>query len=55
LQRAIQSQPGVDTKHHKVQRLNVLFAERPLSIIKAIANGQVDRLRGFSDAFKLRD
>jgi hypothetical protein len=47
-------EPATDELHYFVTSISRIYADRPMAVIKAITEAPNDKLRAFSDAFKLR-
>jgi hypothetical protein len=47
-------EPANDELRGLVNSISQIYADRPMAVIKAITEGPNDKLRAFSDAFKLR-
>jgi hypothetical protein len=48
-------EPATDELHYLVNSVSQIYSDRPMAVIKAITEAPNDKLRAFSDAFKLRD
>jgi hypothetical protein len=54
-ERTFKYSPGDSSLHQMVSEISEIYSTRPVAVIKAISGSPSEKLKIFSDAFKIRD